>query len=257
MSQVRREHAGYLNALRADGHEVIVAPGMGRADDVFIRDPVFVTWDEATGERIALRGSMGREPRQHEPGHYARFLADELGLRVIEPPAGVVIEFGDVTTFGLKYYVGQGGGNRTNEAGLRWFTEIVTPLGHMVTPVRVHPGALHKDTAAKEIGRSDRTGQPMVVLNPEWVDRRLWDFTDFLVFEVDSKDPIGKWAANCVRYGDTAFLLKCPGLAERLAGHVRNPLPLAGNEFMKGEGLWSCSCSEVTPREAQCSVGAL
>lgn len=127
-----REHDALVEILRGAGAEVIEhpEPQPGRADAIFVFDPVLVT------DRGAVILRMGKELRRGEEAAMARRL-EEIGVPILATLAGeATAEGGDLLWLDHRTLaVGQG--FRTNAEGLRQLREVMAGLGVEVLPVEL------------------------------------------------------------------------------------------------------------------------
>jgi dimethylargininase len=132
LNEARREHDALVEILAAAGAEVIEhpEPQPGRADAIFVFDPVLVT------DRGAVILRMGKELRRGEEAAMARRL-QEIGVPILATLEGeATSEGGDLLWLDPRTLaVGQG--FRTNAEGLRQLREILAGLGVEVLPVEL------------------------------------------------------------------------------------------------------------------------
>lgn len=127
--ETAREHRAFIELLRANGVDVVVAgpDPMGHLDAIFCYDPSLIT-DEGA---ILLR--PGKELRTDEPWLHGATYA-EMGIPIIgeiAPPGSV--EGGD-TLWLDEHTLAVGRGYRTNTEGIRQLSEILRPVGVLVAP---------------------------------------------------------------------------------------------------------------------------
>ncbi len=132
LAEARREHEALVAILRGAGAEVVehAESQPGRADAIFVFDPVLVT----DGGAVILR--MGKELRRGEEAAMARRLG-EIGVPVLAELAGeATAEGGDLLWLDRRTLaVGQG--FRTNAEGLRQLRGVMDGLGIEVLPVEL------------------------------------------------------------------------------------------------------------------------
>lgn len=124
------EHARLVSVLKESGAEVVYhdRPLPGRADAIFVHDPVLVT-DAGT---IVLR--MGKDLRRGEEEPLAALLAG-VGVPVCYRLHGeATAEGGDLLWIDRQTLV-VGQGFRTNRAGFEQLTEALAPTGVRCIPV--------------------------------------------------------------------------------------------------------------------------
>jgi dimethylargininase len=132
LEAARREHEALVEILHGAGAEVIEhpEPQPGRADAIFVFDPVLVT------DRGAVILRMGKELRRGEEAAMARRLR-EIGVPILAELGGeATAEGGDLLWLDRRTLaVGQG--FRTNAEGLRQLREVMAGLGVEVLPVEL------------------------------------------------------------------------------------------------------------------------
>jgi dimethylargininase len=125
----QRQWRGYVDALRAEGWEIIeVPPADDCPDAVFVEDTVVVYGD------LAVITRPGADERKPEVAGTTATLAS-LGYRIgrIEPPG--TLDGGDVLKGTGVVWVGLSG--RTNASGVEQLTELLRPLGARIFSVPV------------------------------------------------------------------------------------------------------------------------
>jgi len=128
----RQEHDALVEHLRQAGVEVLThdQPQPGRADAIYVFDPVIVT------DRGTIVLSMGKDLRRGEEAPLARRL-EELGVPVYYTLRGDAwAEGGDLLWLDHDT-LAVGLGFRTNAEGLRQLREAMAGLGVMVIPVEL------------------------------------------------------------------------------------------------------------------------
>ena len=124
-----RQWQGYVDALRAEGWEIIeVPPADDCPDAVFVEDTVVIYGD------LAVITRPGADERKPEVAGTKATLAS-LGYRIarIEPPG--TLDGGDVLKGTGEVWVGLSG--RTNASGVEQLAELLGPLGARVIGVPV------------------------------------------------------------------------------------------------------------------------
>ncbi|PXA68577.1 dimethylargininase [Cryobacterium arcticum] len=160
----RRQWAGYVEALRAEGWAATeVEPAPDQPDSVFIEDAVVLFGD------TAVLTSPGAPSRRGETRGAEVALAG-LGLTVHRLELPGTLEGGDVLKVGRTVYVGQT--LRTNAEGLRQLAAIVEPIGYSVVAVPV-TRALHLKTAVTALPDGTVIGYPPLVDDPALFDKFL------------------------------------------------------------------------------------
>ncbi|HVX40814.1 MAG TPA: arginine deiminase family protein [Gemmatimonadaceae bacterium] len=214
------QHAGYRDALRSCGAEVIALEvNDDMPDGVFVEDTALVL------DEIAVMMSMGAPSRRDEPP------AIEAALRAHRPIARVslpaTIDGGDVVRAGRALYVGASA--RTDAAGIASLREIVAPYGYRVTAVPVR-GCLHLKTACSALpdGR--------FLVNRAWIDAAPLPAAKLL--DVPATEP---WAGDVLVIGDRVIASDAfPDTARLLVDEGFATVPVSVTEFAKVEGGVTC-----------------
>ena len=218
-----RQHAGYVDALRALGVAVTELPALpALPDSVFVEDTALL-FDE-----LAVLTRPGADSRRTEVDAIAPAVqAVRTQVARIEAPG--TLDGGDVLCVGRRVYVGLS--RRSSPDAIAQLAEILAPFGYRVLTVPVH-GCLHLKSAVTPL--SDDT----VLLNPEWLDAAV--FADYLQIETAPDEP---HAANVLRVG-THILMPSAFPATRAAiedaGFAVTAVDVS--ELQKAEGAVTC-CS--------------
>lgn len=221
------EHRAYEKALAELGCTVEQLPAEpDMPDSMFVEDAAIVL------PELAVITRPGAEPRRAETASVAQALSLYRSLYTIVEPA--TMDGGDVLRIGRKLYVGLT--SRTNTEGANQLREIVVPFGYSVAAIEAH-GCLHLKSAVSWLGAD------AIVLNPEWVDERLFDGLTRIHVHPDEPH-----AGNVLRIDDT---LLCPAAhartLERLARHASQVLPVDISELSKAEAGMTCSSLILDP----------
>jgi dimethylargininase len=217
VAAARAQHAAYEAALAAAGCTVRRLPPLdGMPDSVFVEDAAVVV------DELAVMARPGAASRRGETASVAEALRDTRDVVAIEEPG--TLDGGDVLQAGKSVYVGLS--SRTNAEGARQLAGFLEPYGYNVRTVEVH-GALHLKSAATRVGRDT------VLLNPEWIDKTLFDGN---VIEVDPSEP---FAANALLAGDALLCSMAFPKTNRL---LTNVVEIDARELAKAEGGLTC-CS--------------
>jgi dimethylargininase len=147
----RRQHAGYVAALAANGWTTRPVEAADDCPDaVFVEDSVVVVDD------LAVLTRPGAPSRRGELAG-SESSVRELGLRVARIPAPGTLDGGDVLQVGRTVYVGRGG--RTNDDGIRALARLLTPLGRKVVGIQL-VGVLHLKSAVTALPDGSLIGLP-------------------------------------------------------------------------------------------------
>jgi dimethylargininase len=236
LKKARVQHAGYCAALRAAGAEVHVLPALDHLPDaVFVEDTAVVVDD------FAVLGAPGVASRAAEVDAIAATLGVYRPLLHLGG-IGATLEGGDVLRIGRTLYVGRS--RRTNDPAIQTLRRQLEPLGYRIDPVPVE-GCLHLKTGCTYAGGG------VVVVNPQWVDPRLFQREGLAVVAVVPSEP---WAANVLRVGDTLFVSTGHrATAARLREAGLDPVELEIGEFQKAEAGLTC-LSLLIPRTQSVSA---
>jgi dimethylargininase len=216
VARAAAQHEAYEAALRALGCRVRRLP---TADD--LPDSVFVEDVAVVLDEVAVIARPGAESRRAERASVAPVISEYRELLAIAAPG--TLDGGDVLRLGRMLYVGLS--TRTNEDGARQLGRLVAPFGYRVRCVQTS-GCLHLKSAVTAL-----PGEA-VLLNPEWVDARL--FAPMAAVEVAPDEP---HAANVLRIGDAVIAA---------AAHTRT---IAGLRA-RGQDVTTVDVSELAKAEA-------
>ncbi|MGI8827228.1 MAG: dimethylarginine dimethylaminohydrolase family protein [Chloroflexota bacterium] len=222
VSLAHRQHAGYEDALRGLGIEVLSLPKQPHMPDaVFVEDTAVVT------DEIAILTAPALPSRRVEVDSVAEALTSFRPIRRLTGDA--TLEGGDVLRVGHEMYVGLS--RRTNEEGVRQLRAHLQPFGYRVTGI-AFAGCLHLKSACTYIGRDT------ILANTEWVDAGQFPHLQILAVAADEE-----MAGNVLLVGDTLLMpANFPLTLERLEEHDFNVLPVSVSELQKAEaGVTCCS----------------
>lgn len=215
-----RQHAGYCDALRACGAEVLTLDlYRDHPDCVFVEDTAIVL------DEVGVLMSMGAESRRGEVAGIEPALRDFRKLERVRLPA--TIDGGDVVRSGRSLYVGAS--PRTNAEGINELRAVVKPYGYSVTAIPVRE-CLHLKTACSALpdGR--------FLVNSKWIDASPLPAGSTV--EVPEDEP---WAADVLVIDSTIIASDAfPETARRLEAHAARVIPVSVSEFAKAEGGVTC-----------------
>lgn len=130
----KRQHEGYVSALRGFGVDVKVIPADNDFPDCcFVEDQVIIC------DGKGLLTVSGHDTRVGEQEVVADAISDDIELIKMELPARM--DGGDVMKFGDKYICGIS--SRTNVEAAQSLREFVAPMGYTVHEIPVPSNALH------------------------------------------------------------------------------------------------------------------
>ena len=141
-----KQHESYIAALKQCGVEVTVLP----ADENF-PDSCFVEDTAVLTKKCAVISNPGAATRTKETEAMIpvikQFYPEEC-IEYIQSPG--TMEGGDVMMVGDTFYIGRSA--RTNEEGIRQFSEILAKYGYTVVEVLVPAGYPTVEKLVKEMG---------------------------------------------------------------------------------------------------------
>lgn len=169
LAEARREHDALAETIRSAGAEVLYhdEPQEGRADAVFVCDPVLMTRAGA----VVL--SLGKKLRRGEEDVLARRLG-ALGVPLLHRLHGEArAEGGDCLWIDTET-LAVGLGFRTNEEGVRQLTEALSPLGVSLVVVELPywqgpQACLHLGSYVSLLDRD------LAVANLRYMSVRFWE----------------------------------------------------------------------------------
>lgn len=217
----RRQHAAYVEALRALGLETVELPADERYPDCcFVEDTAVV----AGG--VALIPNLGAATRRGESPVVAAALARHgLPLESMTPPA--TLDGGDCLRIGARIWVGLS--ERTNAAGLARAKAVFEPRGLEVRGVPLERG-LHLKSSCS--GLDDHT--VLVADGALPVDA----FRGLTVLTVPPEEAL---AANVVAVGRSVLLAAgCPRTQAMIEGAGFRAIPVDTGELRKADGALTC-----------------
>ena len=214
-----RQWHGYVDALRAEGWDIIEVPAADEcADAVFIEDTIVMFGDLAV---ISLPGAPSRQPETAAVHETIRSLGYEIAK--IEPPG--TLDGGDILKVGSTMYVGLGG--RTNAAGIDQLATHLEAKGATVVSVPLTK-VLHLKSAISALPDGTIVGWPDAVDDPAM-------FPKFMATPEES-------GAHVVLLGDDRLLIAadCPLSAEMYRSLGYHLVEVDIGEFQKLEGCVTC-----------------
>lgn len=217
---LKQQHASYRDMLADCGATVrLLDCNLEHPDCAFIEDTAVVL------DEVAVMCSMGADSRCAEPVAIENELARYRPVDGIRPPG--TLEGGDVLVTGRRILVGRS--SRTNDAGIRQFTEIAGRYGYRITTVPV-TGCLHLKTACAALpdGR--------LLINPEWIDTK--SLNGFHALTVPNEEP---WSANVlVVNGTVCTSRQYTRCNEFIASEGLTVKSTDTSEFARAEGGVTC-----------------
>ena len=216
------QHAAYEAALEGAGCRIVRLPDLpDDPDGVFVEDTAILLG----GDAIITR--PGAPSRVGEVDSSAAGLAGEFQVHRLT--AGT-LDGGDVLRIERTLYIGLS--SRTDTVGAAALAAIVAPLGYRLVTVKPAQ-CLHLKTAVTYAGR-DAAGQPTILINPNWVDPRLFEGVQAVAVAEPS-------AANSLRVGDRLILpAGNQRTAERLTALGFDLVEVDVSELQKAEAGVTC-----------------
>jgi dimethylargininase len=196
---------------------------MGHPNSVFTRDAALYT------PQGYIKLNLGLKTRQGEETWIADFLNSQGELCIGEIKAPGTVEGGDVVLAGNVAFIGNS--MRTNEDGIKQFSEIVTAMGYEVRAIKLPDTILHLDKVLMTLD-SER-----ILFCKELISSK--DISGFEGVEIPCG---GNTTANIICLGDKEFIVNCTNdvvinlLKNR--GYIVHVLDLT--EFVKGMGGPNC-----------------
>jgi len=216
-----RQHAAYCEMLRGCGASVIeLSANEEYPDSVFVEDNAVVV------DEVAIICRMGTESRRGEETAIRVELAKYRKTVQLKAPA--TLEGGDVLRVGKTIFVGESA--RTNAAGIKALSEILSPFGYRVIPVRIS-GCLHLKSACTALDDST------IIANSRWFDAA--PFRDYKILPIPGDEPE---AANVLRINDVVCLSESFPKTARLvkeSGYRVETIDIS--ELLKAESGLTCS----------------
>jgi dimethylargininase len=235
----QQEHDALVDILRRAGVEVFYhdEPHPGRADAIFVHDPVIVT-DQGT---IVLR--MGKALRRGEEAALARCLEEAGVPTYYELHGDACAEGGDLLWLDHDT-VAVGQGFRTNEEGLRQLREALHPLGVTIMPVPL-PYYGGREACLHLMSLISVVDHDLAVVYPRLLPVPFWEYLQqrgFRLVEVPD-DEFETMGSNvlAIRPGQCVMLEGNPLTRRRLEDAGYEVLTYRGNEVsLKAEGGPTC-----------------
>lgn len=236
VEKARRQHAGYVAALRALGLAVDVLPADDAcADCCFIEDTAVLTGSHA------VLTCPGASARRAEVPPIGEALARDAVVHTMASPA--TLDGGDVLRAGTRLFVGLS--SRTNAAGVAFLREVAARDGLLVVALEVR-GGLHLKSACTLAGAS------LLVYDASLIhDDELSQFRVAGLECIAAEEPLG---ANVLAIGDAVLVsAAAPRTAARLAAAGRDVRMVDVGEMHKGDGALTCLSLRVPARGAWCT----
>lgn len=241
LAKVAAQHQGLIQALRAEGVEIVVAPAMGGrfVKSVYTRDPLVTVPGGAVILRMAVRMRRGEEPdiTRAVAAEGMPILATLTGSATAEGGSFVKLAPG-VAAFGTSI--------RCNEEGARQLREVLARIGWELIVVPLPGYTIHLDLHLAMVDThralADVAGLPFWFL--EELERRG--------IEIIHPEPTEAWALNalCLRPGRILMAEGSPRTVERLERAGVEVVTVPYDEIHKNGGGVHCSTMELVREPA-------
>lgn len=216
-----RQHAAYVDALRACGLEVtVLEPAPAFPDSCFVEDTALLTG------RVGIITRPGADSRRGE----AALMAPEIEARFaivarIEAPG--TLDAGDVMMVGDHFYIGLS--ERTNAAGAEQLQAFLAAHGYRGEAVPME-AMLHLKTGVNSLERN------RLLVTGEFVGASV--FAGFECLEVPEAEA---YAANSLWVNDRVLVpAGFPGVLAQVKACGYETLEVDVSEFQKMDGGLSC-----------------
>ena len=217
------QHDSYIEVLKKCGVEVTVLPSdEAYPDSCFVEDPAVLT------ERCAIITNPGAPSRNGEKASIEeavrQFYPSERIEHIKDPGT---LEGGDVMMCGDHFFVGRS--ERTNEEGIRQFTEILERYGYTCSEVKLEE-VLHLKTGVNYLENNN------LLVSGEFIEKE--GFQSFHKYVIPKEEA---YAANCIWVNDTVIVPKgYPKVLEAVTAMGYQTITVDTSEFRKLDGGLSC-----------------
>ena len=218
-----KQHEHYIECLKQCGVQVEVLPPLEEyPDSVFVEDPAVVTRSCAI---IANPGAASRNGEKNEILPAIKKFYPEDRIHFITGEGH--LDGGDVMMVGDHFYVGRSA--RTNEEGIRQFSEILAKYGMTCSEVTLEK-VLHLKTGVNYIENNNMLVSGEFVTKPE--------FEKYNRVEIPEEEA---YAANCIWVNDTVIVpAGYPAVLKAVQGMGYKTLTVDTSEYRKLDGGLSC-----------------
>ncbi|MCP5054930.1 MAG: N(G),N(G)-dimethylarginine dimethylaminohydrolase [bacterium] len=216
-----KQHDQYVKALESCGVSVtLLEAEEAYPDSVFVEDPAVLS------EECAIVTRPGALTRQGEEDSISDALSRFYDhIEFITAPGS--LEGGDVMRVGDHFYVGLSA--RTNDEGVRQFTQILNQYDYTVSSVRMEE-FLHLKTGLAYLENNN------LLVAGEFIPRP--EFKDFNRIIIDENED---YAANCIWVNGTVLVpAGYPKTIAAIQSAGYPTLPVEVSEFRKLDGGLSC-----------------
>ena len=218
-----KQHDAYIEALKQCGVHVTVLPAdEAYPDSCFVEDPAVLT---AKCAIITNPGAVSRNGEKESIEEAVRkFYPDERIEHIVNLGT---LEGGDVMMCGDHFFVGRSA--RTNEEGIRQFSEILAKYGYTCSEVKLEE-VLHLKTGVNYLENNN------LLVSGEFVKKP--DFETYNKYIIPEEEA---YAANCIWVNDTVIVPEgYPAVLAAVKQMGYQTLTVDTSEFRKLDGGLSC-----------------
>ena len=218
-----KQHDAYIEALKQCGVQVTVLPAdEAYPDSCFVEDPAVLT---AKCAIITNPGAASRNGEKVSIEEAVRkFYPEERIEHIVNPGT---LEGGDVMMCGDHFFVGKSA--RTNEEGIRQFSEILAKYGYTCSEVKLEE-VLHLKTGVNYLENNN------LLVSGEFVNKP--DFEKYHKYIIPEEEA---YAANCIWVNDTVIVPEgYPAVLAAVKEMGYQTLTVDTSEFRKLDGGLSC-----------------
>lgn len=226
---MRRHHAAYVAALRAEGAEVLELPPLDAYPDAqFVEDTALLLPEGAVVMRAGAPSRLGEAA---EMAPVLAHLYDEV-LRIAGPGT---IEGGDVLVTETEVLVGRSA--RTDAAGIAELAGLIARWGYRVRELETPPGVLHFKTDCSLLDAETILATPRLAA--------AGGFAGYRVIHTANGEEA---AANSIRFNGAVIApAGFPGTMERLDKAGYRVVEVGNSECAKLDGGMSCLSLRFSP----------
>ncbi len=217
------QHDAYIEALQRCGVGVLVLPADEKyPDSCFVEDPAVLTG------RCAVITNPGAPSRKGETAAIESALGmfyKRENIEHIQDPG--TLEGGDVMMCGDHFFVGRS--ERTNEEGIRQFSQILAKYGYTCSEVKLEK-VLHLKTGVNYLENGN------LLVAGEFRDKP--EFESYVKIEIPEEEA---YAANCIWVNDIVIVPEgYPSVLEAVKSMGYETITVDTSEFRKLDGGLSC-----------------
>ncbi|MBT3337335.1 MAG: N(G),N(G)-dimethylarginine dimethylaminohydrolase [Anaerolineae bacterium] len=216
-----RQHASYIEALKACGLEVTVLP----ADEAF-PDSTFVEDVALLTKECAIITNPGADSRRGETAAMKKILQNfYTNIEEVHEPGRV--EAGDIMMVGEHFYIGLS--ERTNQQGAAQIIGFLQKYGMSGSVVTLEE-VLHLKTGIAYLEKNNLLACGEFLAKPE--------FQKFNILEIDNNE---SYAANCIWVNGTVIMPQGYPKARKTIANAGYPIiEVDVSEYKKLDGGISC-----------------